>query len=92
MFSALPVPILLPAVIFAVFAVLDWHRLPVVARVCLGAATACLLAGIQQPLATVEELVAHEDGLAYLVALGRVLGAGAVLFSVTLTLRELSTR
>ena len=88
MHAAIDVPVLVPALVFLGFAFLDWKRLPVCGRISLGAATACVLAALPDPSMGVNELVAEASGMAYLVALARVLGAGAVLFSVALAARE----
>lgn len=88
MHAAVDVPLIVPALIFLAFAFVDWRRLPVCGRISLGAATACVIAALPDPSMGVNELVSEASGMAYLVALARVLGAAAVLFSVALAARE----
>jgi hypothetical protein len=75
-------PILILAVLFVVFARLEWKRGPLCARVSLGAATVFALAALKYPGLSTQAIVDHtEDSLSYLVNVARGLGLAAVLWS-----------
>ena len=82
-------PLALTALLFALFAVVEWRRLPVVARVYLGTATAFAIGALTYPgMSVAEVLDGSRDGLVYLLAVARVAAFTAVLVSVTKFLRE----
>ncbi|MEA2467883.1 MAG: hypothetical protein QOJ57_2009 [Thermoleophilaceae bacterium] len=82
-------PLLLTSALFAVFAVAEWRRLPVVARVYLGVATAFAIGAATYPgMSITDVLDGTRDGLVYLLAVARVAAFTAVLVSVTTFLRE----
>jgi hypothetical protein len=87
--SSVHVPIVVAAVAFLAFAVVDWKRLPVCGRISLGVSTAFFLAAFQYPGLSIQEIVdSQQDGLAFVVAAGRVLGLGTVLISLSLFVRR----
>ena len=93
MTAAPAIPLILSAVPFAVFAAIDWRRLPVWARVHLAVAFAFGLAAMAHPGMTIHDLLGQtRDGLAYVVALARVAGLVAALISIATRLRELAPR
>jgi hypothetical protein len=82
-------PLVLTATLFALFAVAEWRRLPVVARVYLGAATAFAIGAFTYPgMSITDVLGGTHGGLVYLLAVARVVAFTAVLVSVTTFLRE----
>lgn len=76
------------AIIFGVFAGFDWHRMPVLARCSLAVATAFLIAAITHPGVGIQELTSSPDGIGYLVAVARALGAATVVCSIALAARD----
>jgi hypothetical protein len=82
-------PLVLTTALFALFAAAEWRRLPVVARVYLGTATAFAIGAITYPGMTITEVLdGSSDGLVYLLAIARVTAFTAVLVSVATFLRE----
>ena len=82
-------PLFVLAAIFFAFAAFDWARLPICARLSLGAGTVFAIAGFQYPGAELEDVVvAHRDGLAYMVDLARGVGFAAVLVSLSFLVRS----
>jgi hypothetical protein len=82
-------PLVLTAALFAVLAIVEWRRLPLVARIYLGAATAFGIGAIAYPGMSVAEVVnSTRDGLTYLLAAARIVAFAAVLVSVATFLRE----
>jgi hypothetical protein len=82
-------PLALTTALFALFAVVEWRRLPVVARVYLGVATAFAIGAVQHPgMSITDVLDGSRDGLVYVLAAARVTAFTAVLVSVTTFLRE----
>jgi hypothetical protein len=82
-------PLTLTAILFALFAVAEWRRLPLVARVYLGVATAFALGAFQHPgMSIADVLDSSRDGLVYVLAVARVAAFTAVLVSVATFLRE----
>jgi hypothetical protein len=74
---------------FALFAIVEWRRLPVVGRVYLGAATAFAIGALTYPgMSIAEVLDGTRDGLMYVLAVARVVAFAAVLVSVATFLRE----
>jgi hypothetical protein len=89
----LGIPLAFSAVFFAGFAALEWRRLPVVARVYLGVATAFALGALAHPGMTIVQALDHTgDGLTWLLAAARVAGFTAVLVSAVTFLRGLALR
>jgi hypothetical protein len=83
------IPLALTAALFLLFAIAEWRRLPVVARVYLGAATAFAIGAFAYPGLSVEQVVdGTRDGLTYVLAAARVAAFVAVLVSVATFLRE----
>ena len=87
------IPVLVFALFFTALACLQWHRLPVCARVSLGGATVFAIAAAKYPGASSADLAARtNDGLSYLVAAaGGACGAVVMITAVAL-LRELQSR
>ena len=76
------------AIIFGVFAGFDWHRMPVLARCSLAVATAFLIGALTHPGVGISQLVQSPDGIGYLVAVARALGAATVVCSVAVAARD----
>jgi hypothetical protein len=84
----LEVPLILPAVVVGLVALVEWNRSVVLARVALGAAFTLLLAAIRDPGMSAGEILAfYDDGLTYLMALARVVGLGCFILSATRLMR-----
>lgn len=79
------------AIIFGVFAGFDWKRMPFLGRCSLGVATAFLIAAITHPGMGIEELLRDPDGIAYLVAVARAVGAATVVCSIAVAARDAVT-
>lgn len=79
------------AIIFGVFAGFDWHRMPLLSRCSLAVATAFLLAAVTHPGAGIEQVVSRQDGLSYLVAVARALGAATAICSIAVAARDATT-
>ena len=85
------VSLALIAAMFAVFATAEWRRLPLVARVYLGVATAFAIGAFSYPGMSVADAVeGGRDGIAYVLGAARIVGLAAVLVSVATFLRERS--
>ena len=83
------IPLALTAALFGLFAIAEWRRLPVVARIYLGAATAVAIGAFTYPGWSIEQVVeGSRDGLVYVLAAARVAAFVAVLVSVATFLRE----
>lgn len=83
-------PLVLLALCFAVFATVEWRRLPLVARVYVGVATAFAIGALAYPGMTIADAVNQGDsGLAVLLAVARAVGFAAVMVSVATALRRL---
>ena len=79
------------AIIFGVFAGFDWKRMPVLARCSLGVATAFLIAAATHPGVGLEQLLDNPDGIGYLVAVARAVGAATVVCSIATAARDATT-
>ena len=89
LFHAAGMPLVISSALFLVFAVAEWRRLPVVARVYLGVATAFAIGAFAYPGMSIADAVEEtSDGLTYVLALARIAGFTAVLVSVATFLRE----
>ncbi len=87
------VPLALTALIFAVFATIEWRRMPICARVYLGVATAFALAALSYPGMSVQDVLAEtRDGMTYVVGAARMVGFTAFLISVATFIRQLALR
>jgi hypothetical protein len=87
------IPLALSALVFAVFATVEWRRMPVCARIYLGVATAFALGAMTHPGMSVQDVLAQtRDGMTYLVATARMIGFTAVLVSLATFIRSLSLR
>jgi uncharacterized membrane-anchored protein len=83
------IPLALTAALFALFAIAEWKRLPVIARIYLGAATAFAIGAVTYPGMSIAEVIdGTRDGLMYLLAAARIVAFAAVLVSVATFLRE----
>ena len=83
------IPLALTAALFALFAIAEWRRLPVIARIYLGAATAFAIGALTYPgMSIAEVLDGTRDGIVYLLAAARIVAFAAVLVSVATFLRE----
>jgi hypothetical protein len=83
------IPLALTAALFALFALAEWRRLPVIGRVYLGAATAFAIGAVAYPGMSIAQVIdGTRDGLTYLLAAARVVAFAAVLVSVATFLRE----
>ena len=79
------VPALLLAGVFALLAWGDWRRVPVLARVLLGAATVFALSGAAHPGASVTDILdGPRDGLAWILEATRFVALPAALASILL--------
>jgi hypothetical protein len=85
-------PLLLLTLFFAVFATVEWRRLPVIARVYVGVATAFAAGAVVHPGMTISQAVGEADGIALLLAAGRAVGFAAVMVSVASALRRFVLR
>ncbi len=86
-------PLVLLALCFAVFATVEWRRLPFVARVYLGVGTAFAIGAVTYPGMTIADAVDQADsGIAVLLAVARAVGFAAVMVSVATALRKLVLR
>jgi hypothetical protein len=91
MTAALHVPLAASAILFAGFAVAEWRRAPVWARIHLGVATAFALAAMAHPGMTIQDALEQaQDGMSYLVGLARGFGLVAALVTVATRLRDLT--
>lgn len=79
------------AIIFGVFAGFDWKRMPVLARCSLAVATVFLIAAATHPGVGLQELMDRPDGIGYLVAVARALGAATVVCSIAVAARDAVT-
>lgn len=70
-------PLVLAALVFAVLATVEWARLPGVARIYLGVATAFAIGA-----------VIDQGGIAVLLAAARMMGVAAVMVSVATAFRS----
>lgn len=76
------------AIIFGVFAGFDWKRIPVLARCSLAVSTAFLIAAVVRPGMGIEQLLRDPDGIGYLVAVARALGAATAVCSLAMAARD----
>ena len=76
------------AIIFGVFAGFDWKRMPVLARCSLAVSTAFLIAAVVHPGMGIEQLLRDPDGIGYLVAVARALGAATAVCSLAMAARD----
>ena len=82
-------PLAITAALFFLFAVAEWRRLPVIARIYLGTATAFAIGAVTYPGMSITEVVdGTRDGLMYVLAVARIVAFAAVLVSVATFLRE----
>lgn len=81
--------LLIASLFFAVAATVEWARLPLLARLHTGVATALALAGASHSAAAV---VHARDGLAALAAVAAVGGAVGMLFSALTFVRWSAAR
>ena len=79
------------AIIFGVLAGFDWKRMPFLGRCSLAVATAFLIAAISHPGVGITQLLEDPDGIGYLVAVARALGAATVVCSVAIAARDAVT-
>ena len=86
-------PLLLAALLFALFATVEWRRLPVVARVYLAVATAFAIGAVTHPGMTVADAAGQaRDGIEVVLAAARMAGFAAVMVSVATALRSRALR
>jgi hypothetical protein len=86
-------PLVLAALLFAVLATVEWNRLPVVARIYLGAGTAFAIGAIAHPGLNISDAIAQaRDGIGVVLAMARAAGFAAVMVSVATALRGLVLR
>jgi hypothetical protein len=82
-------PLLLLALLFAVFATVEWKRLPLVARVYVGVATAFAIGALMHPGGTIAQVIEeHHDGIAVVLEAARAAGFAAVMVSLATALRR----
>jgi hypothetical protein len=82
-------PLVLAALFFAVLGTVEWRRLPAIARVYVGVATAFAIGALAHPGMDVADAVEHaNDGIAVLLAAARLAGFAAVMVSVATALRH----
>jgi hypothetical protein len=85
------VRVLALAIIFGVFAGFDWKRVPVLGRCSLAVAATFLVADVTHPGVGIMQLLQHPDGVGYLVAVARALGAATVVCSLVVAARDALT-
>jgi hypothetical protein len=86
-------PLVLAALLFAVLATVEWGRLPTVARIYLGVATAFTIGAFAHPWMNVADAISNgRDGIAVLIAVARTAGFAAVMVSVATALRSAALR
>jgi hypothetical protein len=86
-------PLVLLALFFAVAATVEWDRLPAVARVYVGVATAFAIGAAAHPGMTIGQAMdAPADGITLVLAVARVLGFAAVMCSLATALRARAVR
>ena len=86
-------PLALLALFFAVMATVEWRRLPLVARVYVGVATAFALGALSFPGMTIAEAIEQtREGITVLLHAARLAGLAAVMVSVATALRNLALR
>jgi hypothetical protein len=76
------------AIIFGVFAGFDWKRMPLLGRCSLAVGTTFLLAAVAHPSVGMQQLLQHPDGIGYLVAVARAVGAATVVCSLAVAARD----
>ena len=76
------------AIIFGVFAGFDWRRMPLLGRCSLAVATTFLIAAVAHPGVGMAQLLADPDGLGYMVAIARALGAATAVCSIVVAMRD----
>jgi hypothetical protein len=82
-------PLVLAALFFAVLATVEWGRLPLIARIYLGVATAFAIGAVAHPGMNVADAIQQaNDGIAVLLATARAVGFAAVMVSVASALRQ----
>jgi hypothetical protein len=79
------------AIIFGVFAGFDWKRMPVLGRCSLAVSTVFVIAAALHPGAGIEQVLRDPDGIGYLVAVARALGAATIVCSVAVAARDAVT-
>jgi hypothetical protein len=79
------------AIIFGVLAGFDWRRMPVLGRCSLAVATAFLIGAVTHPGVGLMQLLEHPDGIGYLVAVARALGAATMVCSIAVAARDAVT-
>jgi hypothetical protein len=79
------------AIIFGVFAGFDWKRMPLLSRCSLGVATAFLIGAVTHPGTGLEQLMRDPDGIGYLVAVARAVGAATIVCSIAVAARDAAT-
>jgi hypothetical protein len=79
------------AIIFGVLAGFDWRRMPVFGRCSLAVATAFLIAAVTHPGVGMTQLLEQPDGIGYLVAVARALGAATMVCSIAVAARDAVT-
>ena len=86
-------PLLILALVFAVAATVEWTRLPLVARVYLGVATAFVIGAWVHPGMSIGQAISDTgDGVALMLSVARAAGFAAVMVSVATALRRLPLR
>lgn len=76
------------AIIFGVFAGFDWKRMPFLGRCSLAVATTFLIAAVTHPGAGMADLLENPDGIGYMVAIARALGAATAVCSLAVAARD----
>lgn len=79
------------AIIFGVLAGFDWRRMPVLGRCSLAVATTFLIAAVTHPGVGLTQLLGQPDGIGYLVAVARALGAATMVCSIAVAARDAVT-
>jgi hypothetical protein len=79
------------AIIFGVFAGFDWKRMPLLGRFSLAVSATFLIAALVHPGLGIHELLDRADGVGYMVAVARALGAATAVASLTVAARDALT-
>jgi hypothetical protein len=76
------------AIIFGVLAGFDWRRMPFLGRCSLAVSATFLVAAATHPGVGIDQLLANPDGIGYMVAVARALGAATVVCSIVVAARD----
>lgn len=91
--AAVGFPLALSAAVFAVFAALEWRRLPLVARIYLSVATAFAIGALTHPGMSINQALDQtHDGMTWVLALARIAGFTGALVSLATFVGRVGSR